>query len=88
MSSDTDLDSPKSHAIADGWLKFAETILPTVSGNDHAQAHIAFSLWRFDVLQIVQEVVADRSVEAATLALRMLDAELEQFIKSHASVIQ
>jgi hypothetical protein len=40
------------------------------------------------VLQIVEQVVALKSVEEAALALGMLDAELDEFMNSHAIVIQ
>jgi hypothetical protein len=40
------------------------------------------------VLQIVGQVVAERSVERAALALDMLDAELEEFTKAHGVAIQ
>jgi hypothetical protein len=88
MHSDTGFDPPVSHAIADGWAKFAEKVLPTVGGGEHAQANVAFHFGAMYVLQIVQEVVADRSVEGAALALSMLDAELNQFLKTHAIAIQ
>ena len=42
MPSDIDPDLPVCHAIADGWANFAETVLPTIRGNKHAQAQIAF----------------------------------------------
>ena len=42
MPSDIEDDPPISHAIADGWANFAETVLPTIGGNKHAQAQIAF----------------------------------------------
>jgi hypothetical protein len=54
---------------------YAETVLPSVGGNEHAQAHIA-------------QVMADRSGEGVSLALGMLAAELDQFMKSHAVAIQ
>jgi hypothetical protein len=40
------------------------------------------------VLQIAQQVIADRSGNEVSLALGMLDAELDQFMKSHAVVVQ
>ena len=40
------------------------------------------------VLQLTQQVIADRSGEAVSLALDMLSAELDEFMKAHASVIQ
>jgi hypothetical protein len=36
MSGESDLDPPPSHAIADGWANFAETILPSIAGGEHA----------------------------------------------------
>jgi hypothetical protein len=30
MPSDIDDDAPISHAIADGWTSFAETVLPSI----------------------------------------------------------
>jgi hypothetical protein len=77
-----------SHAIADGWADFAETVLPSVGGGSHAQAHAAFHFGAPYVLQIVEQVVALGSAEAAALALRMLDAELDEFMKSRAIAIQ
>ena len=41
MPSDIDDDPPASHAIADDWAEFSETVLPTIGGADHAQVHIA-----------------------------------------------
>jgi hypothetical protein len=75
-------------SIADGWADFAETVLPSIGGAKHAQAHIAFHFGAMYVLQIVEQVVAHKSAEAAALALGMLDAELDQFMKAHAIVIQ
>jgi hypothetical protein len=40
------------------------------------------------MLQIVEQVVAHGLAEAAALALGVLDAELEKFMKSHAIAIQ
>ena len=40
------------------------------------------------VLQLAQQVIADRSSDALSVALDMLDAELDEFIKSHAIVVQ
>jgi hypothetical protein len=88
MRSDIDNDPPISHAITDGWADFAETILPSIGGTEHAQAHVAFHFGALYVLQIVEQVVAQRSVEEATLALGMLDAELDEFMKSHALLTQ
>jgi len=84
----SDLDLPISHAIADSWLKFAETVLPSIQGTDHAQAHIAFHFGAMYVLQIAQQVIADRSGEEVSLALDILDAELDRFMTSHAVAFQ
>jgi hypothetical protein len=88
MPSDIDLDPPISHAIADGWAEFAETDLPSIGGANHAQAHIAFHFGAMYVLQIVEQVVAHGSAEAAALALSTLGAELDQFMKAHAITTQ
>jgi hypothetical protein len=40
------------------------------------------------VLQIALHVLAERPGEEATLALGMLDAELDEFMKAHAVAIQ
>jgi hypothetical protein len=40
------------------------------------------------VLQIARHVIAERSGEEAALALGMLDAELDQFMKAHAVAVQ
>jgi hypothetical protein len=40
------------------------------------------------VLEIAQQVIAQWSGDEASLALGMVEAELEQFVKSHAIVIQ
>jgi hypothetical protein len=85
---DTDLDPPISHAIADGWADFAATILPAVGGSAHAEAHIAFHFGAMYVLQILEQVVEHGSAESAALALSMLTAELEEFIKAHAVAMQ
>jgi hypothetical protein len=74
--------------LADGWSKFAETVLPTIGGTNHAEAHVAFHFDAMYVLQIAQQVIADRSGEEVSLALDMLDAELDQFMKSYAIAIQ
>jgi hypothetical protein len=39
------------------------------------------------VLEIVEQVVALKSAEEAVLALGMLDAELDEFMKAHAIVL-
>lgn len=36
MSTSTPPDPPGTHAIADGWATFAETVLPTIGGAEHA----------------------------------------------------
>ena len=88
MPSDVDDDPPISDAIADGWANFSETVLPGISGSAHAEAHIAFYFAAMYVLQIVKLIVADRSAEDAALALGMLDAEIEEFMKAHAVAMQ
>jgi hypothetical protein len=81
-------DPPTTHAIADGWDNFAETVLRSVGGDAHAEAHIAFHFGAMYVLQIVEQVVEHGSAEAAALALSMLTTELEEFMKSHAVAVQ
>jgi hypothetical protein len=88
MASDIDNDPPSSHAIADGWANFAKSVLPSIGGTEHAEAHIAFHFDAMYVLQLAQQVVADRSSDALSVALDMLDAEIEQFMNSHAVAIQ
>lgn len=88
MSSDTDLDPPFSHTIADGWDNFAESVLPTISGGENAPAHSAFHFGALYVLQILQQVVAERAAEEAALAIGMLSAELEEFMNAHAIAVQ
>jgi hypothetical protein len=88
MPSAIDDDRPISHAIADGWASFAETVLPSVGGNKHAEAHIVFRFGAMYVLQIAREVIEARSGDAVSLALGKLDAELDQFMKSHAITTQ
>jgi hypothetical protein len=88
MPTDIDLDPPISHAIANGWADFAQTILPGVGGDKDAGAHIAFHFGAMYVLQIALHVLAERSGEEAALALGMLDAELDEFMKAHAVAIQ
>ena len=83
-----DFDPPISHALADGWSKFAETVLPPIHGADNAQAHIAFHFGAMYVLQIAQQIVEDRSGEEVSLALDILEAELDRFMKSLAVAIQ
>jgi hypothetical protein len=37
-----DVDDPSvTHALADGWANFSETVLPGISGSAHSEAHIA-----------------------------------------------
>jgi hypothetical protein len=88
MPSDIDLDPPISHAIADGWANFSETVLPGIGGSAHAEAHIAFYFSAMYVLQMVKLIVADRSAEDAALALGVLDTEIEEFLQAHAVVVQ
>jgi hypothetical protein len=88
MPSDIDDDPPISHAITDGWEEFVEKVLPVIRGTKHAEAHVAFYVGAMYVLQLVQQVIADRSSDALSVALDMLDAELEQFMSSHAVAIQ
>jgi hypothetical protein len=88
MPSDTDLDPPPSHAIAEGWANFAELIFQGVGADENAPAHIAFHFGALYVLHIVQQIVADRSVEEAALALDMLSAELEKFMRAHGVAVQ
>jgi hypothetical protein len=88
VPSDIDDDPPVSHAIADGWANFVETVLPSLGGDEHAEAHIAFHFGAMYVLQIAQQVIVDRSGEEVSLVLGMVDAELAQFIKAHAIAIQ
>jgi hypothetical protein len=88
MPSDIDDGLPISHALADGWANFAETILPSIGGDEHAQAHIAFHVGAMYVLEIAQQVIARWSGEEASLALGMVEAELDAFMKAHAIVIQ
>ena len=44
MLSDIDDDPSISRAIGGGWASFADTVLPSIGGNEHAQAQIAFHL--------------------------------------------
>jgi hypothetical protein len=87
-SAPIDLDPQISHAIADGWANFAETVLPSIGGSGHAQAQVAFHFGAMYVLQIVEQVVAHGSAEAAALALSTLGAELDEFMKAHAVAVQ
>jgi hypothetical protein len=86
--SDIDGDPPLSHAITDGWEEFAERVLPSIHGTERAQAHAAFHFGGMYVLQLTQQMIADSSSDALSVALDMLDAEIEQFMSSHAVAIQ
>jgi hypothetical protein len=88
MPSDIDDDPPISHAIGDGWASFAKTVLPSIVGNEHAQAQVAFHFGALYVLQILEQAVEHRSAETAALVLGVLTAELDAFIKAHAVAIQ
>jgi hypothetical protein len=91
MPSDIDDEPPISHAITDdGWADFAATVLPSIGGDENAPAHIAFHIGAMHVLEIAQEIIAQRSGEEASLVLGMLDRELDQFMKapSRAIVLQ
>jgi hypothetical protein len=88
MPSDANPEPPISHAIADAWADFAETVLPSIGGAEHAQAHIAFHFGALFVLQILEQTVEDRSAEAAALVLGMLNSELDEFMKAHAVAVQ
>jgi len=85
---DDDLDPPITHAIADGWADFAQTILPAIDGDKHAEAHIAFHFGAIYLLQILEQVVEHGSAAAAALALGTMTAELEEFMKAHAVAVQ
>jgi hypothetical protein len=71
MPSDIDLDPPISHAIANVWADFAQTILPGIGGSTHAQAHIAFHFGAMYVLQIALHMLAERPGEEAALFRRL-----------------
>ena len=88
MPIEVDDDPPPSHAIADGWANFSETVAPGIGGSAHAEAHIAFYFSAMYVLQMVKLIVADRSAEDAALALGTLDAEIEEFLQAHAVAVQ
>ena len=88
MCNDIDDDPPISHAITDGWEEFAERVLPAIRGTEHAEAHVAFYFGAMYVLQLTQQVIADRSSDELSVALDMLNVEVDQFVKSHAIVIQ
>jgi hypothetical protein len=59
-----------------------------IGGSTHAGAHIAFHFGAMYVLQIALHILAERSGEEAALALGMLDAELDRFMKAHAVAVQ
>jgi hypothetical protein len=67
---------------------FAETGLPSIGGDAHAEAHLAFHFGALYVLQIVEQVVARGSAESAALALSTLGAELDEIMKAHAIAVQ
>jgi hypothetical protein len=81
------LEPPISDAIADGWSKLVETVLPTIGGTKHTEANIAFHFGAIYVLQIAQQMIAHRSGEELAL-VNMLDSELDDFMKSHSIAIQ
>jgi hypothetical protein len=87
MLSGIDDVPPISHAIADGWADFAETILPSIGGGEHAQAHIAFHVGAMYVLEIAQQAIAKWPAEDASFALGLVEAELEEFMKAHAIAV-
>jgi hypothetical protein len=88
MSTIVRLTPQTSHAIADGWADFAETVLPSIDGAEHAQAHVAFHFGAMYALQMVEQVVEHGSAEAAALALSLLTEELDEFMKTHAVAVQ
>jgi hypothetical protein len=88
MPNDIDDDPPISHAIADGWADFAETMLPSTGGDEHAQANIAFHVGAMYVLEIAQQALARWSGEDASLALGMVEAELDELMNAHAVAVQ
>jgi hypothetical protein len=59
-----------------------------IGGIAHAEAHIAFHFGAMYVLQILEQVVEHGSAESAALALDMLTAELDEFMKAHAVAVQ
>jgi hypothetical protein len=59
-----------------------------IRGTEHAEAHVAFYFGAMYVLQLTQRVIEERSNEAVSVALDMLDAEVDRFTKSHTIVIQ
>jgi len=88
MPSNIDEDPPVSHAIANGWAEFAETVLPRIGGSAHAEAHVAYYFSAMYMLQILKLLVADRSAEDAARALGMLSAELDEFMTAHEVAVQ
>jgi hypothetical protein len=59
-----------------------------IGGGTDAEAHIAFYFGAMYLLQLVEQIVADESAEKVALALDMLNAELEEFLKAHAFTTQ
>ena len=51
---DDELDTPISHAVADGWADFAHMGLPSIGGGPMPEVHIAFYFGAFYVLQILE----------------------------------
>jgi hypothetical protein len=88
MPSDAELDPPITPAIAEGRGEVRPNDFARVNGNAHSEAHVAFHFGALYVLQLVQQVVAERSAEAAALALGMLNSELEEFMEAHAVAVQ
>ena len=54
----------------------------------HAEEHIAFHFGALYMLQLVGQIVVERSAEVAALALAMLTAELDEFVKTHSIAVQ
>jgi hypothetical protein len=83
-----EIDPPVGHAITDGWANVSETLLPAISGDVRAEAHIAFHFGTMYVLQILEQVVEHGSAEAAAVTLSALTAELEEILKARAVAVQ
>lgn len=81
ISSDIDDERPVSHAIANGWAEFAETVLPYIAGFERGKVNVAFYFGAMYVLQILEHIVARESAEAAAIALDMLSTEPDEFMK-------
>ena len=77
-----------SHAIANGWAEFAETVLPSIAGSERGKANVAFYFGAMYVLQILEHVVARESAEAGAITLGMLSTKLDEFMKAHEVAIQ